>query len=348
MTDYNIFQVGGVLYPLAAPGAQSTLQIADPALYYALDFWTYVIRTYCGTAITTAFSNAGLTVPSSAVVQAYPYEPLPEYLENQIQFPALFAYRKTARTEWHSVGFEQDVIALEVVYVLPTLKAAEAEIILPVLPAIAKALRRKTTDGWDPGYTPPGGSLGDQPWAAAYANVSEIGFGEYTGRERSVQRLGEFGYLEGVGNLYFPTVTLSAYVVERDMYNPTSGGPSKFVGADITGNVKTADGTKVIATASTLSQASTQGAPTVASLSVTTGSAAGGTSTVLTGTLFLPGAVVFFGPAASPTYAPSVTWNSSTSITVTTPAALGAGAVDVTVLNPDGQSGTLPASFTYT
>jgi hypothetical protein len=84
-------------------------------------------------------------------------------------------------------------------------------------------------------------------------------------------------------------------------------------------------------------------APTLASLSVSTGPIAGGTSVTLTGTGFVAGATVLFGT----TPGTSVVVVSSTSITVVTPAE-SAGVVSVTVTNIDSQSATLPAAFTFT
>ena len=337
----------GVVWKNVGPAStQSLLQVADPFVFYFLDFLTFVINQYCGAALKAALKAAGLKTPAGApmqaVAQAYPYEPLPEYLENQIAFPALFVWRKDLKTEWHSVGLEVDVASLEVAYVLPPLDAAAAERLLPILTAVSKALRRKATDAWDPAYTPPGGTLGDQYTAAPYAHVMEAGFGEYV--DSSDQRMGAHGYLEGTEGLYFPCLKLLAYVAERDNYDPTQGGPSKFAGGDITGNLKADDGTVV----APFVQVSTQEAPAVASLGTSTGTHLGGTSVGVVGTLFRAGAVVYFGPASNPQYATSVTWNSSTSLTVTSPAVSGAGVVDVTVVNPDGQSGTLPQSFTYT
>ena len=347
--DETAADSNGVVWQTVGPvTTQSLLQVADPFVAYFLDFLTFVINQYCGAALKAALKAAGLKTqagaPMVAVAQTYPYEPLPEYLENQIAFPALFVYRKDLKTEWHSVGYEIDVASLEVVYVLPPLDAAASERILPILNAVEKALRRKATDAWDPAYTPPGGSLGDQYTAAGASHVVEAGFGEYV--DSPDQRMGSVGYLEGAGGLYFPCVRLGAYVAERDNYNPTQGGPAKFAGGDVTGNLLADDGTTVDAVV----EVSTQQAPTIASLGTTTGPASGGTSVGIVGTLFLPGATVYFGPASSPQYATSVTWNSATSLTVTTPPTSGAGVVDVTVVNPpqDGQSGTLPQSFTFT
>ena len=84
-------------------------------------------------------------------------------------------------------------------------------------------------------------------------------------------------------------------------------------------------------------------APTVTAISPASGTTAGGTAVMITGTGFLPGATVKIGGAAATT----VTVVGSTSITATTPANA-AGIVSVVATNPDGQSGTLTNGFTYT
>jgi hypothetical protein len=82
--------------------------------------------------------------------------------------------------------------------------------------------------------------------------------------------------------------------------------------------------------------------PTVTSITPTTGSSIGGVQVTITGSNFLTGATVKFRDHA----AESVTVVNDTTITAVTPS-LSAGAADVTVTNPDGQSSTLAASFTY-
>jgi len=83
-------------------------------------------------------------------------------------------------------------------------------------------------------------------------------------------------------------------------------------------------------------------APTLTSISPDNGPITGGISVTLTGTGFVNGATVSFGALA----APSVTFNSATSLTAITPAQ-GAGTVAVTVTNPDTQNATLNAAFQY-
>ncbi len=74
----------------------------------------------------------------------------------------------------------------------------------------------------------------------------------------------------------------------------------------------------------------------------TSGAAAGGTALTITGTNFVAGATVTIGGTA----ATAVSVVNSTTITATTPAHA-AGAVSVTVTNPDAQAATFANAFTY-
>ena len=85
-------------------------------------------------------------------------------------------------------------------------------------------------------------------------------------------------------------------------------------------------------------------APTLAGVSPNTGIRTGGTSVTLTGTGFLPGAVVRFGS----TNATSTVVVSPTQITATTPSVASTGVVAVTVTNTDGKAATLSNAFTFT
>jgi hypothetical protein len=83
-------------------------------------------------------------------------------------------------------------------------------------------------------------------------------------------------------------------------------------------------------------------APTVTTISPSSGPASGGTPVTVTGTGFQSGAAVTIGGTATT----GVTVVSSTSITATTPAHA-AGAADVVVKNTDNQTGTLSGGYTY-
>ncbi len=85
------------------------------------------------------------------------------------------------------------------------------------------------------------------------------------------------------------------------------------------------------------------GAPTISSLSPTSGSTAGGNTVTINGNGFVPGATVKFGTTASPL----VTLVSSTQVKATAPAHAG-GTVDVRVTTPAGTSTATSADhYTY-
>lgn len=120
--------------------------------------------------------------------------------------------------------------------------------------------------------------------------------------------------------------------------------------------IATAGGKNVIVTENSESNAAAlvlkytaDAAPTITSLSVSTGPDSGGTSVTLTGTGFNAtgnvGSRILFG---SMMCAGPITYTSSTSLTCTaTPANL-SGPVNVSVYNADGLVGTLTNGFTYT
>ena len=83
--------------------------------------------------------------------------------------------------------------------------------------------------------------------------------------------------------------------------------------------------------------------PTLTSISPTSGPTTGGTTITLTGTNFVSGATVRVGGVA----ATNVAFSSATRVTARTPAGT-AGARDVQITNPNGQSATRAGAFTYT
>ncbi len=83
-------------------------------------------------------------------------------------------------------------------------------------------------------------------------------------------------------------------------------------------------------------------APAVTAVTPALGATSGGLGITITGSGFTSGATVSIGGTA----ATNVAVASATSITATTPAR-GAGAADIVVMNPDGQTGRLNGAFTY-
>lgn len=331
IVDNESFQIGGVLEPLPTALTNPLLFDADRAIAYALDFFSFVINTYPGPRLLTAAAAASVkdnrsVVISSAVEQRYPDDPVPYLLENQLKFPCLGVYRQDATYRKHSAGYFDDRCNFSLIYVLPPLTAGQAEAMLPIFRAVEMAIRQKTVQSFDPAYTPPGGTLGQSPWGLQFAAVEEIGF------EKGIR-----GVLPGTGSLGFPFLCMSGFFIERDMPLPAQ---NKFAGGDVEVDLVSPDG----ATVAPFIQFATQQAPTVTSLSVTTGSIAGGTAVTITGTLFLSSPAVLFGS----TPVTNVVRVSATTITCTTPALSGPGTVGVVVVNRDGQVGTKLAAYAYT
>lgn len=332
--DYGTFQVGAVALPLPTGSPNMLLQDADPSLFFALDFWAWLIGQYVGPRVAQVCSASGIkdqkgVAIAQAVAQQYPWDPMQELGSTQFGFPLLAAYRKDSKYKRKTAGHEHDRGTFDLLYILPPLTAGQLEALVPVFRAVELTIREKTTQAWDPGYQPPvpGSTLGQNVWGPTCANVESIGFDE-----------GHYGIAPGTGNLKFPFLVMSGFIVERDMPVPAQ---NKFAGGDLTINLTADDGTQVPGVGGFASQQ----APTIASLSVASGTQAGGTHVTITGTLLLAGPpLVKFGHE----YAPSVTFNSPTSITATTPAMSGGGTVDVRVTNRDGQSAVLPQSFTFT
>jgi IPT/TIG domain-containing protein len=327
---FSGFQVGPNVEPLSTSSTNSLLQDADGALFYVLDFFAYCINAYPGPRFVQACVAAGLTTPQGAaiapVAQQYPYLITDAALqENQFRFPLLSVGRTKSLTTMKTASWEHDKGRFDLVYALPPLTPGQGELLLPMLHAVEQTLRYKCSQSFDPGYAPPGGTLGQSPWGVAFGALEQVGFGEPTGAGYADSVT--YGFLEGMGNLFFPCIRMNGYMLERDMPNPTASGAVVLAGTDITAGLQASDGTLITGFDQS---ATTQVAPTIASLSVTSGPVAGGTVVFITGTGFIKGAAVSFGI----TPATNVVWSSATQMQCNAPAVQGAGTLPVTVSNP--------------
>lgn len=161
------------------------------------------------------------------------------------------------------------------------------------------------------------------PSGMTYSSASGSGWScSGSGQSGSCTRTTSFG--PGTG----PSITLTASFASNAS-SPLS--PSVQLSGGGASNTATAtDSTLVIAT------------PTITSISPTTGSTAGGTTVVITGTGLSGATAVTFGATAATTFAN----NSATQVTATSPA--GTGTVDVRVTTAGGTSATSAADqFTY-
>jgi hypothetical protein len=225
--DYSVFEVGNVTFPIAETSENGLLRDADPCVFFALDYYAAMLAQHLGARFVADCATAGVLAGngiaiSAPVMTAVPYD-VTAYLGTvQYQFPILAISRKSITSEWKEFGFERDVSKIAIQYVLPPLSAAQAEAIVPILSAVFKVLRAKTSQGQDPSYAPPGGQPNDMVWHSAYANAEEMGIDS-----------AKVGELEGEGNLHFPTLLLEASFIERDN-PPTNANLATFTGLDAT------------------------------------------------------------------------------------------------------------------
>lgn len=149
-------------------------------------------------------------------------------------------------------------------------------------------------------------------------------------------------HLSGVTSIAFGTVPAASFIIVSDT-SITAVSPAEPVSTvDIT--AANAEGASATSPADRFSYLASNQAPSVTSISPTSGPTSGGTSVIITGTGFTGATEVGFGGFR----AISFQVNSDTSITATSPPE-SAGTVDIKVYTPNGISPATPADqFTFT
>lgn len=332
--DFQRFVHGGTMFPLDPESTNTLLRDADPTLFYMLEYYEAVLRIHLNDAFMERVSRANADQIASIVESTVSFNPEPHLQENGLRFPLLSVHRKQGSFEYAGQRKLQ-VDALDVTYVLPPMQVSEAEQLFPILRAVVAVIDNRTEQGFDPAYTPssPPGTAGELVWARARAGLCRV---EMVGVE--------YGGYAPSPDVFFPAVIMSFTLKERSEALPTD--LKKFAGVDVViDSVDNDDGTKVDA----IVNAPLFETPTIASLNVVTGTKAGGTAVILTGTGFLTGRayrVLFGGSDAS-----SVIATSTTTLSCLTPefAAYPTQAVDVDIIDAFGQaSNTLTNAFTFT
>lgn len=328
------FSYGGVSFPLTASTANSLLRDADPAVYYALEFFAQVITTHIGARVIAEATAAGATDITAAVRESMPIDPAQFITEEHFRFPLLALHRESTSFKYLTKR-RQAIHKLKLSYVLPPLRAAQAEKLLPILHAVGLLIDHKATVGSDEAYTPtaPTGTAGEFVWSGTRAATAKVEV-----KDSAV------GAYQISNDLFFPAISMSLEMWELADANTT--GYDDYEGADVDVRLRQdSDGT--ILDIPEVVEASTYQAPTVTSVAPDNGTTAGGTSVTITGTLFRVGTrpVVLFDGAA----ADAVTVVNSTTITCLSPphAAYPSFVADVMVIGADGQTGTLEDAFTF-
>lgn len=239
MSDYSTFNEGGSSYPLAQPSPNTLLRDADPAVFYALEFFQSVLNTYLGSRLSAAATAAGVAIPTAVVLTA-PIDPSPYLFQanNGFRFPLLCISRKTARYKQLTAAWEHETGIWGISYVLPQMGPQPWIKLSPILHAVEQTIMDRLTQGHDPAYapTPPAGGLSvldDQVWSAKYAGLQKISLTE--------SRFGR--YEDASGTAIFHSWEGTLEVQERKMPETDF---QLFQGADIREAIQPVDGTPII------------------------------------------------------------------------------------------------------
>src|SRR5688500_18615638 len=90
------FYYDGVTFPLPASIAESLLRDADPAVYYALEYFAQVIATHIGARLIAEATAAGATDITAAVRESMPIDPAQFLAEEHFKFPLLSLHRESS------------------------------------------------------------------------------------------------------------------------------------------------------------------------------------------------------------------------------------------------------------
>jgi hypothetical protein len=327
------FIYGSVAFPLTAVTDNGLLRDADPAVFYALEFFTSVLNTHLGERLAAEASVVGALDIQAAVAESIPIDPEQFLTEEHVKFPLLTLHRESA-TYKYVTQKRISIHRLKCAYVLPPLRAAQAERLMPILHAAALLLDEKCSKGRDDAYTPstPAGTAGEFIWSKTRAGVAKVEVKEST-----------VGAFQASNELFFPAVVLSIEMWELSGSDSGNAAYDTFAGVDGTINLRAPDGTLI----SPIVEVETAIGPTLVSISPTSGSASGGTAVTITGSGFKTTArplVLFDGAVAD-----AVVVTSPTTITCLTPphAAYPSFVADLTVIETDGQVSSLVQAFTF-
>ncbi len=232
MPDYDRFRIGGTFFPLGT--TDSLLKTADPAVYYALDFFKSVITTYCDDAFRAWAAVAGLsdlTAAGSVVRAVAPLDIGPDLQNSQLwsKLPVLALYRDRARYNQKSVARYEQTDRWILDYILPPLSAGQLEVVIPILTAIDKVVLDRSVLGHDPYYADDLKVFGSDGCASGVSSIKLVERARplITTRDGAVQTV-------------FRMTTLGFDVVETKIW--TSEGLEQLAGVDAGISVAPNDG----------------------------------------------------------------------------------------------------------
>ena len=146
------FNYGGLSFPLATPSANTLLQDADPAIYWALDYLSTMLATHIGARLVAEAAACGASEITAAVRSTVPFDPARVLTSQQFKLPMLAVYRIRDRYQRITAAWSHEEATWGVTYVLPPLRDDQLERLWPIVHAAAIVLHNRTEQGHDPAY----------------------------------------------------------------------------------------------------------------------------------------------------------------------------------------------------
>jgi hypothetical protein len=322
------FKHGGVEYPITSETDNTLLEDADPALFYAGQFFENVLNTYVGPRLLTQAALSGLNFPS-AVQKRIHVPPEPFLFSGQLQFPIFCLHR--SEDEWSNANkaFNYDASVWEWAYLLPPLLPGQIERLYHIYRSVAVVISTFAMQSFDPDFEE-GATLRD------LSGIRKMVAGPV--------KYGGFEQVNDQDSRWWRAVSGKLIVEEQDSNAEDVFQQFKGVNVDVdlaAPNVEPFEGFVEVSTPEDL---------TIETVSPSTGTRQGSTLVTIDGTGFRPGAgtyQVLFGGA----YATNVVVVHPTRILCITPPRTDSPtfAADVQVIGPAGEeSNVLERAFTFT
>ena len=192
-------QIGGITYPLPAPGnGRSLLTVADPFTAKALSYWQACLNQYFAAAFDAAMGGqASDPIDMRACVETGNVDPSAFTIQTTYKLPYLAMWPVSMTSNRRTIRWNQVETTYRAAYVLPNATADMAQqASLPLLTAAYKLIRLVTEAQSDPAY-----NGGESVWFVAgteYVNVTDATVGFTPNDDRHVMfPMLSFGVVSG-------------------------------------------------------------------------------------------------------------------------------------------------------
>ena len=204
MADYSSFKFGAVTYPIPASPLVGARLALDPALDAMLAFYVAMIQDKLGAYFDALVPTIGLSdLVGKIVAESIGYDPTPFLKSGAYKFPLLAMYRTEDETNEHTVAWYKTSSSWAIIYVLPTLTAAQASSLVHILKGVRAVITDRTIQGYDQTYL-------DGKEVLLDAGIMSVSIGK--------ARYGTIPELDT--RLVFPALELTLIVDEREEASP--------------------------------------------------------------------------------------------------------------------------------